>query len=228
MQNGWRQLDNTNPQVNELSRLLGTLPLHPENSRQPTFRNASGVARKTADIATAHPEYIGTPTHGNALDRVILASFLARPAEMHARAEAIRAAASQGALTQLSAAVADEDDVAASEGRLLMRRHVARERDPKLRSRKIAAAVSAGQSLKCEVCRFDFEQFYGDRGRGFIECHHVIPLHTAGPRQNRLQDLALLCANCHRMIHRPPWLRPGDLRILIQVDSRRDSNVVTH
>jgi 5-methylcytosine-specific restriction enzyme A len=66
MQNGWRQLDDTNPQVGELSSLFRALPLHPEDSRLATFRNASGVARKTADIATAHPEYTGTPTHGTA------------------------------------------------------------------------------------------------------------------------------------------------------------------
>ena len=94
MQNGWRQLDDADPRVSELSRLLRDLPLHPASIRQETFRNPSGVARKTANIATARPGYDGTPTHGNALDRVILSDFLARPAEMHAHAETIRAAAS--------------------------------------------------------------------------------------------------------------------------------------
>ena len=59
MQNGWRQLDDTNREVNDLSQLLWTLPLHPDGSRQPTFPSASGVARKTADIATAHPGTTG-------------------------------------------------------------------------------------------------------------------------------------------------------------------------
>jgi 5-methylcytosine-specific restriction enzyme A len=73
-----------------------------------------------------------------------------------------------------------------------------------------------GQALCCEVCGFDFEQTYGERGRGYIECHHIVPLHVAGPRTTRLVDLALLCANCHRIIHaRPPWLTPAELRSVV-------------
>jgi 5-methylcytosine-specific restriction enzyme A len=36
---------------------------------------------------------------------------------------------------------------------------------------------------------------------------------AAGERRNRIDDLALICANCHRMIHRvAPWLSPDELR----------------
>jgi 5-methylcytosine-specific restriction protein A len=44
----------------------------------------------------------------------------------------------------------------------------------------------------------------------------VTPLHVSGPTDTRLQDLATLCANCHRMIHRgSDWLRSIDLRGLV-------------
>jgi 5-methylcytosine-specific restriction protein A len=40
-------------------------------------------------------------------------------------------------------------------------------------------------------------------GRGFIECHHLLPLaELARERLSRLADLALVCSNCHRMVHR--------------------------
>jgi predicted HNH restriction endonuclease len=40
-------------------------------------------------------------------------------------------------------------------------------------------------------------------GQGFIEVHHVIPLsQSAGPRRTDLDDLLLVCSDCHRMIHR--------------------------
>lgn len=111
---------------------------------------------------------------------------------------------------------ADDEDMAASEGRLLIRRHVARERDRRLRQRKIQAVQLSGKVLACEACGFDFAQTYGERGRGYIECHHVIPLYMTGTRTTRLDDLSLLCANCHRMIHaRPPWPTPVELRTLI-------------
>jgi len=51
----------------------------------------------------------------------------------------------------------------------------------------------------CEVC--DLADRFGELGGGFAECHHVQPL-TAGVRETRLDDLAVVCANCHRMIHR--------------------------
>ncbi|WP_405140686.1 HNH endonuclease [Sphaerisporangium sp. NBC_01403] len=58
---------------------------------------------------------------------------------------------------------------------------------------------AAGQT---PLHRRDFERPYGDCGAGYIECHHVIPLHQAGEGLTKLADLALICANCHRMIHR--------------------------
>lgn len=57
---------------------------------------------------------------------------------------------------------------------------------------------------KCFGCGFDFEERYGERGRGFIEVHHVKPLYemdgetTVDPET----DLVPVCSNCHRMIHK--------------------------
>ena len=78
----------------------------------------------------------------------------------------------------------------------------------------------ASATLACEVCGFDFESIYGDRGRDYIECHHRTPLHVTGTTKNKLDDLALICSNCHRMIHRTKtWLLPDQLKQI--VDSRR-------
>ncbi|HEX7304188.1 HNH endonuclease, partial [Lentzea sp.] len=67
--------------------------------------------------------------------------------------------------------------------------------------------------LACEVCGFDFESFYGERGKGFAEVHHAVPLHVTGPTTTKLDDLVVLCSNCHRMIHRGKnWMTPDELR----------------
>ena len=57
----------------------------------------------------------------------------------------------------------------------------------------------------CQCCDFDFEKTYGSWGKEFAEVHHVKPLaelkgeeQTTDPKT----DLAILCANCHRMVHR--------------------------
>lgn len=219
--NDWRGLTANDERVIELSRLLRGLPLHPQSTRLPDFRNANGVARKTVDLATAHPEYQGVPTHGGATDREVLTAFLDRPAELNAEAQSLRAAAVRGQLAELTGPVDEEQD-SGQEGRLLIRRHVTRERDPALRSRKISAVLASGSKLACEACGFDFAETYGARGNGYIECHHIIPLHVAGMRSTRLADLALLCANCHRMAHiRPPWPTIAELHTMIEAQRRR-------
>lgn len=83
--NGWRALPDTDPGVIQLSALLRELPIHPPQDRLPTFRNPNGVGRKTADIATAHPDYLGKPTNGSELDKAVLNAFLAQPGHMHGR-----------------------------------------------------------------------------------------------------------------------------------------------
>lgn len=62
-----------------------------------------------------------------------------------------------------------------------------------------------------------FGAVYGPRGVDFIECHHVKPLSEIEiERKTRLDDLALVCANCHRMIHaKRPWLTIKQLHEIV-------------
>ncbi|HEY1065227.1 MAG TPA: HNH endonuclease, partial [Pirellulales bacterium] len=47
-----------------------------------------------------------------------------------------------------------------------------------------------------------FEAIYGEVGRGYIQVHHTMPLASRiNPATTRLEDLILVCANCHAMIH---------------------------
>ena len=60
---------------------------------------------------------------------------------------------------------------------------------------------------------------YGLHGNAFIECHHNIPI-RAGQRITQIEDLALVCSNCHRMFHRKKadsrYYTVGELRDIIQ------------
>lgn len=93
-----------------------------------------------------------------------------------------------------------QDIVSRTEGgRKVVLSHRA-ERDARLRAQaiKLHGAV-------CMACGFDFEAIYGTWGAGFCEVHHLRPLgeSRSAPRlTNPLYDLAVVCANCHRMIHR--------------------------
>jgi len=73
------------------------------------------------------------------------------------------------------------------------------ERNPRLR-----AAAVAYHGTTCMVCDFNFERVYGPHGAGYIEVYHLHPISTVleqtsvDPRT----DMVVVCANCHRMIHR--------------------------
>ena len=111
----------------------------------------------------------------------------------------------------------EEDPGAVSEGRMRYRRHRVRERSPILRRLKIGAALATTGALKCETCGFDFADRYGDLGAGYIECHHRDALAAVGERETSTEDLALLCANCHRMIHRTrPMVSVEELRAFLR------------
>jgi 5-methylcytosine-specific restriction enzyme A len=88
-----------------------------------------------------------------------------------------------------------------------------RQREGRARRAKIqdALARNAGR-LICEVknCGFDFKERYGVLGEGYAQVHHLAPLSRSaiGGRNVKLQDLAIVCANCHVMVHANGKCRP--------------------
>lgn len=110
------------------------------------------------------------------------------------------------------------DEAEANEGKLLTVSHITRERNKAIIKKKKDAALKEYGELRCECCGFDFSKAYGERGNEFIECHHTTPVsEMVTGAKTKLSDLALLCSNCHRMIHRKsPWLSIEQLRVIIQ------------
>ena len=99
----------------------------------------------------------------------------------------------------------DEDDEGVDETKVKWSWHFRREsgRYSPLAQKKKNKVFSELGKLECEVCEFDYALKYGERGKGFIECHHKVALHLLKPKtRTKLSDLALLCANCHRMVHK--------------------------
>ena len=61
-------------------------------------------------------------------------------------------------------------------------------------------------NLCCEVCGFDFAARYGELGEGYIE-----------EDTTTVDDLVLVCSNCHRMLHRKrPWIGKDELREILK------------
>ena len=97
----------------------------------------------------------------------------------------------------------NKNSTVAVEGKSKLRIHYSKERNQYIVKEKKLWALDKFGKLQCEVCEFDFYEVYGEIGKDFIECHHLKPLSEISRQEIiRIEDLALVCSNCHRMIHR--------------------------
>lgn len=186
------------PEIKALSEVLRALPYHVEAAKQPTFRNSDGVGFKLMNIRqVATGKGLGNVSN---MDRMIWAEFGQRPNDVHQIATAIKAAI---ALTGKEALPDVEQEL--PEGRILTALHIRRERNPKVRKMLLDARRPVG--IQCEVCDLSRPDLEMSIQEAMFEAHHLIPLAEAGERKTKLPDLALLCACCHRLIHRVMVLR---------------------
>jgi len=114
--------------------------------------------------------------------------------------------------------VVDADLPGEREGKRRESRHMAVERSSVLRSRAFRH-----HGTDCNVCGFSFAAMYGAIGDGFAEVHHLAPLGSLEREVlvNPTTDVVVLCANCHRMVHREdPPLTPDALRRVVDGGAR--------
>lgn len=87
------------------------------------------------------------------------------------------------------------------------------------RSAKARALCIDHFDARCQACELDFEEKYGELGRGFIHVHHIRPISTINSEYmvDPKTDLVPLCPNCHAMVHRVnPPIDVADLRALLK------------
>ena len=117
--------------------------------------------------------------------------------------------------------VIEDDESAFSEGTVKYKQHRYLERDGAIARRTKAQRLLKTGKLECEVCSTDFAIRYGERGHGFIEAHHKTPVsQLAGTKKTKTEDLALVCSNCHRILHRgEPLLSVEQLKQIYQAEN---------
>jgi 5-methylcytosine-specific restriction protein A len=182
-----------------LSAVLRSLPLELSRPDAERFRSPNSLYMKFQNFKALDPDYPGAGLRaGSHLDEELFNRYRGHADKLHALALAIAAAAQRG----LPPASLQEEDFAALEGTILVAIHRSLERSGALVAKKKKLGTRADGTISCDVCDFEFSARYGPDLRGFIECHHLLPLAGAPARTTRLRDLALVCANCHRMAHR--------------------------
>lgn len=179
-----------------LSNLLRSLPYHLNTSKQESFRNPDGVAFKLQNLRQIDTgKGLGNVSK---MDREVFAELGNERIKTRNIAELIRTSLNDIQITK-SHDYDDENEFI--EGRLLTRLHKIRERNPHLRNKLIRKMKDRGK-LQCELCGFSPELFNDLYFESVFEAHHIIPISETSGKKTQLNDLLLLCANCHRALHK--------------------------
>lgn len=116
----------------------------------------------------------------------------------------------------ISDALDVEESISFAEGAAQYKTHKSYERNQGVvtLAKKLFKENHQGK-LYCEVCGFSFEDMYGSVGKNYIEAHHDIkPVSQMGNNGfTTISDLRMVCANCHRILHRKkPWMSVDQLK----------------
>ncbi len=206
-----KPLDRHHEEVIALSALLRQAAIHPLERRRPNFRNPDGVALKLQNLLSAIEP--GRGLGASRGDKAVVDDYpRARKDEVATIARSLRST-----LGQEPAPETMPQDEVFVEGRWLTARH--RQRDQRLRQRLLAKL--RGTELRCEICEVSPPPLDRELQESHYEAHHRIPLAEAeGERTTRVADMALLCACCHRLIHKliardKRWVGVEEARLIL-------------
>jgi predicted HNH restriction endonuclease len=207
------EVDELSAFLNHMGEVLGAITTD-------EYRNANGVYMKMMNFRRFDPDYTDQGKvglrRGNKDEEVVWKEYATSSKRLSEVVHAIRTAV-EFHTDDRELEGADEPDIQeAEEGRVLTRLHRIRERNRALILAKKKDVLKKLHRLCCEACGFDFETKYGPVAEGIIDVHHTKPLHTLSEgTTTKLEDLALLCANCHRVVHSSKkWLSVEHVREL--------------
>ncbi|PDT14320.1 HNH endonuclease [Rhizobium sp. J15] len=187
------RLGREHKEVIALSELLQKAPIHPPETRRNNFREPHGVAKKIDNLLLAVESNHGYGV-SNA-DKAAVSDYpRSRKEELAALANSLRAS-----FILRDGAEELPDDEVFVEGKWLTVRH--RKRDQRLRQRLLTKL--RGKELQCEMCSVSPPPIDRELQESRYEAHHRIPLAEAEHEsETRVADMALLCACCHRTLHK--------------------------
>lgn len=210
-------INSKHKEVIRLSEILNSLPIHEDKPNLEKFRNPNGVYMKMCNFLRFDPNYKGVGLKGGGkLEEVVWNEFYNDKQRLNDIAQCIKTSIRNNKEVVTNPINNDEEEEF-PEGKVLYRLHKQRERNNRVVKEKKQAALKKNE-LCCEICEFDFYKVYGELGKGFIECHHIIPVSEYKENTfTKLKDLVLVCSNCHRMLHRKrPWLSKEDLKCILE------------
>lgn len=181
--------------------------LHPSEAlADPSFRNENGVYLRLMNFRAVDPYWTSQGKVGMTSGKVgkckeIWDEFAETPEVVAELANQIKTEISLSTQTSGDATTVDTPSFLAQEGRLILTKHYRRERSPKLRKQKLQQQRETEGFNYCEACNENASRYSCEPDK-ILEVHHSVPLHHAETAvETKLEDLMILCANCHRAIH---------------------------
>jgi 5-methylcytosine-specific restriction enzyme A len=186
------------PRVVEVSHWLRTMPIHPVAIRNARFRNAHGVVMKMQNLLACGVE---GGLRSSKMDRRVWEEHSSEPAIVRRIAQSIIDGATFLTSTKGTIEGGDNSEVFL-EGAVLTKLHKRRERSRGYRSKVLKRERSAKGVVVCQCCGTAGPHSLDAKLReSMFDVHHLLPLSQTKMTKTRLRDLALLCGNCHKLIH---------------------------
>ena len=179
----------------ELSKLLRKYPFHSIEARKSSFRNPDGVAFKLQNIRqVATGKGFG---NFSKMDKLVWNEYGDKVSFVKTLAEKIRNGIE---IIEKDIEIEDTDEYF-KEGRIITALHKRRERSSLLRNKKIEL-LKKNKQIYCEICGLkpyikDEKLIYS-----IFECHHIHLLSDTNETITELKDIAFLCCNCHKILHK--------------------------
>lgn len=184
----------TDKRIQRLSKTLRAVPYHADAAKNESFRNPDGVAFKLLNL-DSFSSGKGL-TNVSKMDKFVWENYNDKKDEVKNLSHKILTGIQ---ILEIADVLEDEEFV---EGKVLTRVHRQKERSKSLRKKLIENRLSEG-ALKCEMCSCKAKHDDIDISSAMFEAHHIKPLaEMVGETKTKLKDMALLCANCHRLIHK--------------------------
>lgn len=221
-------------EIRKLSRELNRLGELNAVVRTEKYRNPEGVSMKLGNFRrhdSRHTEQTYDDGKGNQVKKVgisrgaegegeVWSRYLNDEAGLRVAAALVRALMREAKAGVAVPLLDPYEDAGKPEGAIKLRLHKIRERAPSLVKDKLTQVLAKEGKLECEVCTFNFADRFGPHGAGFLEVHHKKPISLSEiGRITTLDELAVVCANCHRMLHTNGLIEVDHLREILAAHS---------
>ena len=206
------------PEVIKCSNVLRSM--NPEASADDAkYRNANGVYLRLMNYRSCDPYWLnqgkkGMDSGSKGKCKEIWEEFEGYHEDVEDLANQIELEASNNNYKDNSNTQSENIETGVKEGKKLLRIHYSRERRSQ-RKQKLKLFFETHGKIFCEACGNEHKN-YKDIAQleRIFEVHHKVALSNSHKTiETKLEDLAVLCANCHRAVHSvTPYLEVSKLQ----------------